>query len=115
MKFKIVCLAMILTVFSGASLATNVDEWVYENTKGDLKVTAGCKDIDVAKKQASTGYRFKKYTTILCNNKGYGWGLEKVVDKGTVTCEKCDGDYEDEEKYRCYMKDVELQCRQVTR
>ena len=115
MKLNKIGLFVLFLVFSTHSFAANVDEWVYEETKGDLKPTAGCKDRKKAEKQASTGYRFKKYTTILCNNKGYGWGLEEVLDRGTLVCEACEGEYENTEKYRCYMKDVVAKCRQVVR
>lgn len=101
--------------FTGQVFATNVDEWVYESTKGDLKPTPGCKDKEVAAKKASSGYRFKKHATVLCNGKGYGWGLAEVIDKGSLVCEPCEGEYEDEEKYRCYMKDVVVKCKQVVR
>lgn len=116
MKINIFSLIMLVLVsFSTQSFAANVDEWNYENITGDLKPTAGCKDKAKAEKQASSGYRFKKYTTIMCQTKGYGWGLEEVIDKGELVCEACEGDYEGAEKYRCYMKNVTAKCRQVAR
>lgn len=116
MKFSMFSLVIVMLVsFSTQSFAANVDEWVYENITGDLKPTAGCKVKEKAAKQASSGYRFKKYSTIMCQSKGYGWGLEEVTDKGELVCEACEGDYEGAEKYRCYMKDVKAKCRQVAR
>lgn len=115
MKFSRIGLFALLVLFSSHSFATNVDEWFYESIKGDLKPTAGCKDKAKAEKSASTGYRFKKYTIELCNSKGYGWGREEVLDRGQLICEACEGEYEGAEKYRCYMKDVVVKCRQVAR
>ena len=114
MKFKVALIAMML-VFSGISFAKSTDEWVYESIKGDLKPTPGCKDKEASKIKASTGRRFKKYTKLLCGSKGYGWGIDKVIDKGTVICEACEGEYEGEEKYRCHVEDVEVLCKQVAR
>lgn len=106
----------LLVVFSSQSFATNVDEWVFENVTGDLKPTPGCKDRAKAEEQAASGYRFKKYAKLLCNTKSYGWAIEEVVDKGEVVCEECEGgEYEGAEKYRCYMKDVVVKCKQVVR
>lgn len=115
MKFNALFLFLSLVMLSGQASAINTDEWVYKETTGDLKPTAGCKDKAVAEKEASTGYRFKKYTTEMCNNLGYGWGKSKVIDKGQLVCEACEGDYEGAEKYRCYMQDVTVECKIVKR
>jgi len=114
MKFKIFCLFAALFVFSNQSMAKNIDEWDYKTISGDLKPTAGCKDKAKAEKSASTGYRFHKYTTELCNQEGYGWGKEKVIDKGTLVCDACEGDYEGMEKYRCFMENVKIECKKVS-
>jgi hypothetical protein len=114
MKFKLLLIALVLT-FSTQSFATNVDEWTYTTKKGDLKPTPGCKNKEKASKNASSGHRFKKYTKLLCNDIGYGWAYSKVVDRGEVVCEPCDGDYEGTEKYRCNMMDVVVECKQVAR
>lgn len=116
MKYNIFCLFALLFIFSNQTFAASVDEWVMQNVTGDLKPTAGCKDKAVAEKQTAPGsYRFKKYTTILCNNIAYGWGKSKVVGNGELVCEACEGDYEGKEKYRCYMKDVTVECKIVKR
>lgn len=116
MKFNVFFLFTLLFVFSNQSIAASEDSWVTKNITGDLKPTAGCKDKAKAEKQTIPGsYRFKKYTTKLCNNIGYGWGKGKVVDNGVLTCEACEGDYEGKEKYRCYMKDVIVECKIVKR
>ncbi len=115
MKLKLFGLLVLLFIFANPSYALSVDEWEYETITGDLKPTAGCKDKEKAQKQASTGYRFKKYTTKLCNVKGYGWGKSKVVDRGELVCDPCGGEYEGTEKYRCYMKDVQVECKMVKR
>jgi hypothetical protein len=115
MKFSTFFLTALLVLFSNASFATNADEWVYKNTTGSLKQTPGCKDKAAAAKQASTGYRFQKYTRILCNDLGYGWGINEVVDKGKLVCDECEGEYENTEKYRCQMVNVTVNCKQVVR
>ncbi len=115
MKFNVFFLFALLFVFSNQSIAASVDEWVYKNVTDDLKPTAGCKDKAKAEKKASTGYRFNKYTTEICNKIGYGWGKAEVIDKGELVCEACEGEYEGKEKYRCYMKDVTVKCQIVKR
>ena len=112
---QILLLSVFVLFFSTQSYALNVDEWTYGTNTGDLKPTAGCKKKELATKQASSGYRFKKYTRKLCNSKGYGWGLKEVLDKGELVCEECEGEYEGTELYRCYMKDVKVNCKQVAR
>ncbi|MDF1584511.1 MAG: hypothetical protein RQ733_08890 [Methyloprofundus sp.] len=115
MRLRLFGLLALLFIFASPSYALNVGEWEYESVTGNLKPTAGCKDKAKAEKQASTGYRFEKYTTELCNAKGYGWGKSKVVDKGELVCEACEGEYEGAEKYRCYMKNVDVECKMVKR
>ncbi len=115
MKFNLLYIIVLGLIFSTQSFATNVDEWTYTTITGNLKPTPGCKDKEKAAKQASTGHRFKKYTKLLCNDIAYGWAFEEVLDKGELVCEACEGDFEGSEKYRCYMKDVELKCKQVAR
>ncbi len=116
MKFNVFLLLTALFVFSSHSFAASEDAWDTENITGDLKPTAGCKDRAKAEKQTAPGsYRFNKYTTELCNSKGYGWGKMKVEDNGKMVCEACEGEYEGMEKYRCYMKDVTVQCKIVKR
>ncbi len=101
--------------FSIPAHALSVGEWDYKTITGDLKPTPGCKDKEAAIKQASTGYRFRKYTDLLCKKIAYGWNISEVLDPGEVVCEACEGEYEDQEKYRCYVKNVELKCRIVKR
>lgn len=115
MKFNTFFLTVLLVCFSNSSFAANVDEWVYKDITGNLKVTPGCKNKAAAEKQASSGYRFKKYTKLLCGSMGYGWGINKVTDRGELSCEECEGEYEDTEKYRCQMINVVVNCKQVAR
>ena len=119
MKLKLFFLFALLFVFSNQSFAASEGkegDWVKKNVTGDLKPTAGCKDKEKAEKQTIPGsYRFKKYTTKLCNDKAYGWGKSKVIDNGQMVCEACEGDYEGKEKYRCFMQDVTVECKIVKR
>ncbi len=116
MKLNLFFILALLFGFSSQVSAINVDEWVTENVTGDLKPSAGCKDKAKAEKSSRPGgYRFGKYTTELCNAKGYGWGKSKVIDNGTMVCEACEGDYEGKEKYRCFMQNVTVECKMVKR
>lgn len=119
MNSRIISLIALLS-FPCFALATNVDEWVYKEVTGSLKSSPGCvakeKAIEKVKKKPDsyTGYsRFKKYSRILCEEEGYGWALDSVVDEGEVVCDECGGDYAG--KYRCHVKDVVLRCKQVVR
>lgn len=100
--------------------ALAVDEWNYKEVTGDLKPNPGCIDKEKAiekvkkKPDSYTGYsRFKKYSRLLCEEQGYGWTSDSIVDEGEVVCEECGGDFGG--KYRCYMKDVVVKCKQVAR
>lgn len=116
MKFNLLSLLTLLFIFTNQAFAESEGSWVTESITGDLKPTAGCKPKEKAQKQTKPGsYRFKKYTTELCNSKGYGWGKMKVEENGEMICEACIGEYEGLEKYRCYMKDVTVQCKIVKR
>jgi len=103
----------IVAVFASQVGTQTTNSWEYKTVVGDLKPTAGCKDKDKAEKSASTGYRFEKYTDILCEEEGYGWGLSKVIDRGQLVCDLCGGDYEDLEKYRCAMEQVKVECKKI--
>lgn len=119
MKFNVFFLFALLFVFSNPGYSASVGlegDWQKQIVTGDLKATAGCKDKDKAAKQTIPGsYRFRKYTKIMCQNIAYGWGRDKVMDEGELVCDACDGEYEGKEKYRCYMKDVKVQCKIVKR
>ena len=110
MKVNKFCLLFVLYLFSNQSIALFQGGFEYEVITGDLKPTPGCKNKEEASKQASTGYRFKKYTKMLCQHIGYGWGLAEVKDKGEVVCEPCEGEAESIDNYRCYVKNVTLKC-----
>ncbi len=118
-KIKTIGLVALFSI-SNAAIATNVDEWVSKEIEGSLKSSPGCKSkeeaIEKVKKKPDSfkGYsRFDKYAKILCEGEGYGWTLEKVIDEGEVVCEECEADFAG--KYRCYVKDVKLLCKQVVR
>ncbi|MEO1880743.1 MAG: hypothetical protein ABGX37_03425 [Methylococcales bacterium] len=112
MKLGKICLLFVLYMFSHQSIALSTGGW--GDTKivvGNLKPTPGCKNKEVAAKQASVGsYRFKKHTKVLCQQIAYGWSLLEVQDSGEVVCETCEGEEESEDNYRCYVKNVKLMC-----
>jgi hypothetical protein len=119
MKVKIIILGLLMG-FSSLSFALAVDEWNYKEVTGDLKPSPGCKPKEVAiekvkkKPDSYKGYsRFKKYSSLLCEEEGYGWGLAEVVDEGDIKCDECGGDYKG--KYRCQAVNVTVKCKQVAR
>ncbi len=119
MNLKTVAVLVLLS-FSNFAFAIAVDEWVYKEVTGDLKPSPGCIDkekaIEKVKKKPDSfkGYsRFNKYSSLLCEELGYGWGRDSVVNEGEVSCEECEGDYVG--KYRCQMKNVTVKCKQVVR
>lgn len=113
MKIKMLVLSAALSLFSASTFATNVDEWVYKEVTGNLKPNPGCKDKKEAEKSAVKPVRFKKYTQLLCQDIAYGWGLDEVLDRGTIVCDECGGDYQG--KYRCHAENVKVKCKQVKR
>jgi len=110
MKLKIIGLLAVLTFFSGATQAA---EWRYKVITGDTKDTPGCKDKAKAEALAGGEYRFNKYTRILCQAMGYGWGRDEVLDKGKIVCDECEGDYY-KGKYSCHVANIKLKCKQMT-
>ncbi len=119
MKLKFVYLIALLS-FSGFAFALAVDEWNYKEVTGNLKPGPGCVAKEKAmakvmrKPESYKGYsRYKKYTNLLCEEEGYGWTRDSIVNEGEVVCDECGGDYVG--KYRCYMKDVTVKCKQVAR
>jgi hypothetical protein len=111
MKIGKICLLFMLYFFSHQSIALSTGG--IGETKvvtGNMRVTPGCKNKEVAAKQASTGYRFKKHSKVMCQQIAYGWSLVEVQDRGEVVCEPCEGEEASDDKYRCYMKNVKLLC-----
>lgn len=120
MKLTRCLLIGLLFFFSGHLLAKNVggaDDWEYKTITGNLKSTPGCKTKEKASKQATSPYRYKRYSDILCKNIGYGWSIANVVKEGEVACDVCEGVEGDggTEKYRCYVKDIVVKCKIVAR
>ena len=110
MKLTIIALTALLTFFSGSAMAV---KWIEKEVTGNLKPYPGCRDKAEAMKKASSEVRFNKYSRILCEAEGYGWNREKVISKGEVTCEECEGE-EYQGKYRCYMANVKLLCKRLS-
>ena len=105
------CLLIIFFAFSNQSIALSTGgTGDTKIIKGNMKPTPGCKNKEVASKQASTGYRFKKYSKVMCQQIAYGWTLVEVMDKGEVVCEPCEGEEDSEDNFRCYVKNVSLKC-----
>lgn len=110
MKANHFCLLILLFLFSNQSFALFQSGFDYKIISGDLKPTPGCKNKKKASTQASTGYRFKKLSKVLCQQIGYGWRLDTVEDKGEVVCEPCENEDASTATYRCYVKNVTLKC-----
>ncbi|MCK5899138.1 MAG: hypothetical protein KAG10_11050 [Methylococcales bacterium] len=113
MNIKLFILTTVLFLFTMNSHAANVDEWVYKVVVGNLKSNPGCLSKEKAMKKAIKPYRFKKYTSLLCNEIGYGWSRDEVLDKGQLDCQECGGEYEG--FYRCNAQNVKVRCKQVKR
>jgi len=113
MKLKLLILSAVLSFFTLNGFAANTDDWVYQEVTGNLKSNPGCLTKEKAIKKATKPYRFKKYSTLLCNNISYGWSLVEVLDKGTVSCSECGGEFEG--FYRCHVENVKVKCKQVKR
>lgn len=110
MRFTKFCLLLALCFCSTQATALFQGGFDYKIITGNLKPTPGCKNKKKAVKQAATGYRFKKYSKVLCQQIGYGWGLAEVKDRGEVVCEPCDGKVKNIDNYQCYVKNVTLKC-----
>ena len=110
MKVKNSFLLFVLCLFSNQSIALFQGGFEYIVITGDLQPTPKCKNKKEASKQASTGYRFKKHSKVLCQHLGYGWRLAEIEDRGEVVCEPCEDNIESKNKYRCYVKNVTLKC-----
>ncbi|KAF3977948.1 MAG: hypothetical protein HFP77_04595 [Methylococcales symbiont of Iophon sp. n. MRB-2018] len=112
MKISKICFLFALYVMSNQAIALSTGG--IGETKiitGNMKATPGCKNKEVASKQASTGYRFKKYSKVMCQQIAYGWSLVEVQDRGEVVCETCEGEEgKGDDNYRCYVKNVKLLC-----
>ena len=115
MNLKSVCLIALL---SFSSFAFAADDWIHKEVTGDLKPGPGCVAKEKAMKKVMRkpdsykGYsRYAKYTRLLCEEEGYGWSRESIVNEGEVVCEECGGEYAG--KYRCYMKDVTVGCKKI--
>ncbi len=104
---------LILSFFSGTTMALNVDEWVYKETQGNLQSSPGCTTKEIATAKAQKPYRVKKSTELMCQHEGYGWSLSEIKDTGTVVCDECEGDVKG--KYRCYLSNVKVQCKIIKR
>ena len=110
MKTKHCFLLFVLCLFSSQSMALFQGGYEYKVITEDLQPTPGCKNKKAAAKQASTGYRFKKQSKVLCQHIGYGWRLVEVQSRGEVVCEPCENKVESKENYQCYVKNVTLKC-----
>jgi hypothetical protein len=116
MKVTRICLLFLLYFFSNQAMALFQGGIDYQVISGNLKPTPGCKNKQKAAKQATTGYRFKKQTKVLCQQIGYGWNFSAVEDSGELVCEPCDGKPESStENYQCYVKNITLKCRLIRR
>ncbi len=110
MKVNKLCLLFVLCLFSNQSFALFQSGFDYKEITGDLKHTPKCQNKEEASKHASTGYRFKKQTKVLCQKIGYGWRFSKVENRGEIVCEPCESTVKNIRKYQCYVKNITLTC-----
>ncbi|MBL6986019.1 MAG: hypothetical protein ACU83U_00245 [Gammaproteobacteria bacterium] len=113
MNYKIIIALLVLSFFSGTTMALNDSEWIYKEKQESLKSTPGCQSKEAAIEKAQSPYRVKKYAQLICQYEGYGWTLSEVTDHGTTLCDECGGD--DKGKYSCYLSNVTVQCKTIKR
>jgi hypothetical protein len=113
MKINKISLLLILFFFVNQCFAINQGGINYKIVTGNLRPTPGCKSKQKAFKQATSEYRFKKYSKVLCQQIAYGWRLAEVKDQGEVICEVCESKDKESGKYQCYVKNVTLKCGKV--
>jgi hypothetical protein len=104
---------LVLSFFSGSTMALNEDQWEYKEKQENLKSTPGCETKEKAIALAQSPYRVKKYAQMICQYDGYGWTLGEIKEPGTPVCDECAGD--DKGKYSCYLSNVKVQCKTIKR
>ena len=108
-------LFLLLYIYANQSFAWNQGGFDYQVITGNTMPTPGCKSKPKALKQASSNYRIKKSSQVICQNIGYGWGFMEIQDEGEIVCEACDDESLSKENYRCYIKNISLKCRLIRR
>ena len=111
MKTTIIVASAVLLVFSGQTLAT---EYIYRVLMADTPEFKMCQAQPKATQNASKPSRFKRYTEIFCRSQGYGWHLEKVKEKGRISCEACnEQETNPTQQYRCRLQDIVVTCKRI--
>ena len=78
----------------------------YKSIKTTFPYTDWKKDLASAQKKVKEEFDF--YSKDACRRIAYGWTLHKVKKRGAEDCE------ETQDGHHCRMKDVELECRQLS-
>jgi len=110
MKVNEILLFSLFCLFSNQSMALFQGGFEYKEITENLQPSLGCKNKKVATKQAYSDYRFNKQSKVLCQQIGYGWRLDAILDKGNVVCEPCEDQSESTGNYQCYIENVKLKC-----
>lgn len=102
-KIILVCVLVILA----SCKPPNADpKYNYQTIKRTLPYTDWKKDQASAEKKAK--YETDFYAKDACRRIAYGWVLYKTKNPGVMDCE------ETGEGHHCRLKDIELECRQIT-
>ena len=107
MKFKSLCLLVVLSFFSANVLAT---EFVYRNLMANTLPSGGCAEKNKAIATASKSYNITRYSKIFCQSQGYGLHVEQVKNSGKSVCNQCSAD---QSKSQCHLEDVVVTCKRI--
>lgn len=107
LKLYSLCLLTLLSLLSGTVWAA---EYIYRDLMGNTLPSEKCSTRSEAEGKATDPYNLKRHAKIFCETQGYGWYVEEQKDNGKLVCEECgNGD----QKYRCHMEDVVVQCKRI--
>jgi len=81
-------------------------KYLFKTIKADLPYTDWKKNMASAQKRVK--YETDFYSKDACRRIAYGWTLYKTKASGQMSCE------ETAEGFHCRIKDIELECRQLT-
>ena len=97
-----------------ASLAitspVNATDYIHRDIMANTLPGAKCEAGDQAEAAATKPYTMDRFSKKFCQSQGYGWHLEKIVDKGKTLCNNC-GDSKGLQK--CHQEDVTVTCKRI--
>lgn len=103
---KLIFTCCCLLILFGCKPPNAEPKYLNKTIKADFPYTDWKKSMASAKKRAK--YEIDFYSKDSCRRIAYGWSLKKIKTPGQMDCA------ETPEGFHCRMKDVELECRQLT-